>query len=147
MKTLLKAGLAGGLMAMLVVASVGATASGTITVTTSPEPPNVRAYRMAWTSAADGTVSAVPVVVQGGKLLSVTIVPNTSTTQPTDLYDLTLLTEDGIDLLSSRGTDLSNASGSILVFDPPLHVPPSLLYPTVTHAGNAKTGTLVLRVE
>lgn len=112
----------------------------------------VRKLSLAWTSDASGAVSGTDSSVVSGEILRVTFVPGAGAVQPTDLYDLTLLDEDGVDVLQGLGANLSNAnttSVAPLLGDgtaaDSVHVavdgPLSLV---VAAAGNAKSGTLIL---
>ena len=109
-----------------------------------------------WTSdsggAATGTVSDVC-----GTLLQVEFIPGTGGTQPTDLYDLTLTDDGGLDVLAGLGANLSNSTktrktpGVSLTDGTTTSVVPMVLCEstitlTVSNAGNAKTGTVRLYV-
>lgn len=137
--------------ALVVLAPLSAT--GTATMTHSRQPAGDGAhvyerYTIAWTSTAGGAVSGNPFAVVAGYLTSIRFVPGTGGTQPTDLYDVTL-TDGGItDLLAGGGADRSNASSSILSWDPKMFQDGSrTLDVAVANAGNAKTGTVVILVE
>lgn len=105
----------------------------------------IRIYDMAWTSSAGGAVQELPIALDTpGALMQVDITPDTGGTQPTDLFDVTLLTaiSGGVDLLAGQGADASNASVRVLTFDPPILLTAANLYPTLANAGNAKTGRI-----
>ena len=122
-------------------------AAGTVTVTSAVVAPGVTKYTIAWTSTAGGAVSGNAFVVKPGRLLEIKFVPNTSATQPTDLYDVTLVDTDNVDVLNGRGVDRSNATSSILLWDPPMFRDGlQNLDLVVANAGNAKTGTVILYV-
>lgn len=114
----------------------------------------VRKVSLAWTSTAGGAVSGNLTDYLSGVLARVAFVPNTSSTQPTNLYDITLLDENGIDVLAGQGADLSNATATAVIPGVPLKdgtttsVGPAQiddkLELRVANAGSAKTGTVVL---
>lgn len=135
----------GAVAIALLLAVALAEAAGTVTVTTASGGAGRTKYSMAWTASnPGGAVSANAVTVKGGSLYALEIVPGTAGDQPTDQYDLTLLDDQGVDVLNGAGANLSNSAGSIIVFDPPLPFAPGTLTPTIANAGNGKKGTLIL---
>lgn len=124
-------------------------AAGTVTVTTAViSGSSVTRYTIAWTSTAGGAVSANTFSVKAGHLIEIKFVPGSAGNQPTDLYDVTLIDTDSIDLLSGRGANLSNATSSRMVWDPPLYHDATQAFDlVVANAGNAKSGTVILYVE
>lgn len=109
-------------------------------------------YSVPWTSSAGGAVSGNGFAIQAGVFTSIGFTPGSGGTQPTDLYDVTLVLSDGSistgDLLSATGADRSNATSSILTFDPPMYQDGTrTLDVVVANAGNAKTGTVVVFVQ
>ncbi len=118
--------------------------AGLITVTTSDLGGAVTEYSIAWLSSAGGAVSGNTVDLKRGSLLRVSFVPDGGGTQPTDLYDVTILDADGIDILLGGGGDLSNSAAS--AFQPETTVVPGTFTPTITNAGDAKGGKIVLVV-
>jgi len=103
-------------------------------------------YTIAWTSDAAGAVSGNTVDVKRGHLRQVKYKPDAGGTQPTDLYDVTLLDADGADLLAGGGANLSNVNASIAVPTAPILLEGQSVTPTVANAGNAKGGTIILYV-
>lgn len=98
-----------------------------------------------WTSNASGAASGATTNNYSGVIYRVVFEPGSSATQPTDLYDVTLTDDDGIDILDGAGGDLSNATtdqlqGLIGVSA----VANSKLTLTVLNAGNSKTGTVIV---
>lgn len=130
----------------LMAASLSASsAAGTVVVTVNNRTlRGMTQYTLAWTSTAGGAVSANPVSVGPGWIESVKFVPGSGGTQPTDLYDVTLVDTNGVDVLNAQGANLSNATGLYLQFNPPLFFPGSgssqTLDLVIANAGNAKTG-------
>jgi hypothetical protein len=121
--------------------------AGTV-VTTLTTRGNNHKYSSTWVSSAGGVVSGNAITVTAGRISEVVVVPDGGGTQPTDLYDLTLVTADSIDVLGGTGADLSNAAGKIFSFDPPIYLPPgSTLDITIANAGNAKGGRIDIQVE
>lgn len=111
----------------------------------------IRRLVLAWTSSAGGAVQEIPSEAISGELLRVVFAPGAGGVQPTDNYDVTLLDEDGFDVLGALGANRSNATKQQLVpltgdgtttnqrvvVDGPLTL-------TVANAGNAKQGTVTL---
>lgn len=104
-------------------------------------------YTIAWTSTAGGAVSGNSFAVRRGYLVGVKFVPASGGTQPSDLYDVTLVDTDGIDLLDGTGANVSNVASGRLSFDPALvHDATQSLDLVVANAGAAKQGTVILWV-
>lgn len=111
----------------------------------------IRRCSLAWTSSAAGAVQEILSPLLSGELLRVVFVPGAGGVQPTDLYDVTLLDEDGVDVLAGLGANRSNVTKQQLV---PLTgdgtttnqrvVLDGTLDLRVAAAGNAKQGTLTL---
>lgn len=124
--------------------------AGTATVTTLDVGRGVTRYSIAWTSDAAGNVSGNSFAVKAGALLQIKFVPAGGGTQPTDLYDVTLVDTSSIDVLGGAGANLSNASGTIkaaLLGDTYYHDGQANLDLVVANAGNAKGGTVILWVQ
>lgn len=111
----------------------------------------VRRLALAWTSSAGGAVSGIPSEGISGELLRVVFVPGAGGVQPTDNYDVSMLDEDGFDVLQNLGQNRSNVNSSQLV---PLvgdgtttnqrTAIDGVLSLVVANAGNAKQGTVTL---
>lgn len=139
-------------IAVLVIAlATQAIAVGTVTVTTASvrdSSTRYARYTVAWTSDASGNVNGNAFTVSPGRLVSIRFIPGSGGTQPTDLYDVTLTDGTVTDLLAGAGANLSNASGAIFQFDPPMFQDGSRTFDVVVaNAGNAKTGTVVILVQ
>jgi len=117
-------------------------AVGTLTVAASEAGRGITKYLCTWTSSAGGAVSANSFAVPSGYLVAIKCVPDSGGTQPDDLYDLTLVDADTVDVLDSRGLNLSNAAGKILQWDPPLFIDTATLDLVIANAGSAKGGTV-----
>lgn len=138
---------AGCVAALIGLAVVPLAAVGARTVTEDRITPTITRYTIAWTSSAGGAVSANPFSIgTGRRLLSVRFVPGSGGTQPSDQYDVTLVT-NSVDVLAGGGANLSNSTPTIQQWDPPLFHDGASLDLVVANAGNAKTGTVVLYVE
>lgn len=120
-----------------VVVTSAATANGTI----------VR-YTLDWTSNNTGAVSGNAFAVQG-RVLQVKFVPDGGSTQPDNLYDVTLNDQDGADVLAGAGANLSNTTASILKLDPPALVDgaTATLDLVVAAAGDANGGLVYVWVQ
>lgn len=127
--------------------------AGSITVTATPLGGGYTKHSIDWVSSAGGAVAENAVSLPRGHLHQVKFIPDGGGTQPTDLYDVTLLDaiSGGADYLAGLGADRSNASRSIVVPQVGGGTAAQLqfmeagnYYPTVANAGNAKGGTIVL---
>ena len=142
------------LLAVLIAAlalGVPVSAAGTATVAITSVGGGITKITIAWTSTAGGAVSANAFAAPRGELLQVKFVPGSGGTQPSDLYDITLIDTDSVDVLAGAGANLSNAAGSFKVpsFGATtlfryLHDGAQNLDLVVANAGAAKTGTVTL---
>ena len=133
------------LVAAVAAATVVVYAAGTVTMTGTSTRGDSR-YVITWTSDAAGAVTGNAQTVKAGYLIQATLIPDSGGTQPTDLYDVTLVDESGLDLLAGQGANESNAAPHLLSFDPPIYNKDTLDL-RITNAGNAKGGKLVLVVR
>jgi len=128
--------------------------AGSITVTTADLGGGYTKYNIAWLSSAAGAVTENSVPIKRGHIHQAKFIPDGGGTQPTDLYDVTLVDaiSGGVDFLTGIGANLSNANRKIGVpqvgdgttaFQRVFHEGGDL-YPTVANAGNAKGGAIVL---
>ena len=73
----------------------------------------VTRHAWAWTSDASGDVSGISVTITPGTIVAVTFLPGAGGSQPTNLYDVTLMCDEhGPDVLNDEGLNLSNTAGS-----------------------------------
>jgi hypothetical protein len=100
---------------LLLVLTAPVRAVGTLTVAVSDLGGGVTKYTLTWTSTAGGAVSGNAFAVKRGELLQVKFVPDAGGTQPTDLYDVTLVDTDSVDVLAGAGANLSNAASTVKV--------------------------------
>ena len=137
-------------------------AAGSVTVTdqnfTDKASRPIRKISIAWTSDASGDVNGYPTsAFLSGQVVRVVFAPSAGGTQPSNLYDVTLLDGSGLDVLAGQGVNLSNSAASAVVPGVPLrdgtttsvhpcHIDDQLEL-RVSGAGNAKTGTVVLYVR
>jgi hypothetical protein len=89
------------------------TANGGNNPSASPIRGSVTKIALAWTSTAGGVVTFLLAAAVSGVLLAVEFIPD-AVAAPTDLYDVTLTDEQGIDVLAGQGADLSTANKSIV---------------------------------
>jgi hypothetical protein len=128
--------------------------AGTVTSTTEALGGGYTKHTIAWVSSAGGAVAENPVTLPRGHIHQVKFVPDGGGTQPTDAYDVTLVDaiSGGVDFLTGIGGNLSNANRKIGV--PQVGDGTTALqrvfmeaggyYPTVSNAGAAKGGTIVI---
>ncbi len=124
--------------------------AGSIAITKSATR-TVAKITLDWLSDSSGDVSGVFAEGVSGEILRVTFIPDGRGTAPTNLYDVTLEDEDGIDVLQTLGANLSSTvTTSIVPFigdgtvtDKPVAVDGKLEL-KVSNAGNAKGGIVQL---
>lgn len=114
----------------------------------------VRRAEFAWVSDASGDVSGTPSEALSGQIVRVVFTPDSGGTQPTNLYDVTMLDAGGVDVLAGQGANLSNAAASAVCPGVPLKdgtttsvIPAQVdgvLNLVVANAGNAKGGTVTV---
>lgn len=127
--------------------------AGAITLTSKALPHGYVQYTLAWVSSAGGAVQEIPVTFGPGFINQVRFVPDAGGTQPTDLYDLTLVDAiaGGADYLAGLGANLSNANRTFTIPQVGASAVQRVFvngdyYLTVTNAGNAKGGTVIIVV-
>jgi hypothetical protein len=89
-------------------------AVGSITETIS-KTRTMRSIAWDWTSSAGGAVSGIPSTAISGVIERVVFVPGAGGVEPTDAYDVTLLDEDGFDVLVGLGGNLAQSSATQIV--------------------------------
>ena len=101
-----------------------------------------------WLSASDGTVSSAAFGAYMGKIVKAILASDSGGTAPTDLYDVTIEDEDGYDVLSGGGANVTSAATVYLV-DPDkcLWVRSNSLTLKVANAGDAKGGVVTLYIQ
>lgn len=104
---------------------------------------------LAWTSDASGNVSGIPALNISGVLSRVTFIPAAGGVAPTALYDVTLLDDDGVDVLAGLGIDRSATLKESVypLLGGAANVPAvcvGSLNLVVANAGNAKQGSISL---
>jgi hypothetical protein len=126
-----------------------ASAVGTVVFTAESVGNGVRKYTIVWTSDASGNVSAnsLRFNVERGNIISIEMKPGTAGDQPTDLYDLTFINSNSVDLLAGAGANLSNVTTKLTLLSPqPYYDGTYQLDITIAAAGNAKKGTIIFLV-
>lgn len=102
---------------------------------------------LAWVSATDGSVTE-NVAGLHGTIEAVEFIPDAGGTQPDDLYDITLKSDDSdIDILGGKGANLSESANTRFDTDPQstpiLPQPAAGIYKlAVTNAGAQNGGTI-----
>ena len=105
-----------------------------------------------WTSAAGGDAGMKSLSYYTGYVNSVWFVPDAGTTQPSDNYDVTLTDDDGNDVLTGFGADLTNAA-TVHIY--PEHatlmqnaaIVETRLMLNVTNAGDSKGGIVYVYIK
>jgi len=130
--------------------------AGTLSLSYS-ETRTVKKVTFDWLSDASGNVSGTHTKHLSGEILRVVFIPDSGGTQPTDLYDVTLEDDSGMDVLAGQGANLSNASTTNVTPGVPFKdgattsvskmVVDDLLELKVSNAGNAKGGQVILYIR
>jgi hypothetical protein len=131
--------------------------AGSITVTTSEVAGagGVRKYSIAWTSDAAGAVSSNTFSMAPGSIVMVEFIPSGGGTAPTDLYDVTFLDANSVNIFDNgAGTSIgADLSATVATTKMPFIGGGAVTYvrrwtqggtfqPVVANAGNAKQGTI-----
>lgn len=119
--------------------------AGTLVVTSSDIGMGYTKYSLAWTSDAAGNVNANAFDIKRGRIHQLKYVPGSGGTQPTNNYVFALPDADGADL-SSGGGALSNAAATVSEPAAKVFIEAQTITPTISAAGNAKTGRVDLIV-
>lgn len=105
-------------------------------------------YTIPWTSDASGNANGTTFsLLAWGRVVQVEFTPGAGGVQPTTLYDITLNDTRSIDYIGGAGANLSNTVSTVLTTTNPTIVGGITLELSVTNAGNAKQGTVVIWVE
>lgn len=116
---------------------------------------NVNRIAVSWTSDAAGVASES--IAIDGVILRVQFVPAGGGSQPTSLYDVTLLDEGGQDVLAGQGANLSNSVATSVCPGVPFKdgtttslVPVAvaeIVTLNISGAGNTKSGSVNIYVR
>lgn len=123
--------------------------AGSLT-STHQEHRTVRKLSLTWTSDGSGDVNGNASPVFSGEILKVTFEPGSGGNQPSDLYDVVLNDEEGVDLLQGLGANLSNGNTTSVVpldgdgtaADSVRVANDGAVTPVVQNAGATKQGTI-----
>lgn len=100
-----------------------------------------------WTSTAGGAAGDTTVNPYNGEVIRLVTIPD-GTDTPTDLYDVEVTDEDGVDVLNGSGADQSNSETQQTAATLSLGVVANdKLTLSVTNAGNAKSGKVILYIR
>jgi len=115
---------------------------------------SVKQIKWAWTSgtaaapAQDGGVTSATTAVLNGIIESVTQIPGSGGTQPTNAYDITIADSNSVDVIAGLGANLANDATTYKTNKDGLGaVVNSALTLNVSNAGSAKTGTTIITLR
>jgi len=122
--------------------------AGTVTITETIYS-SVKKVKFDWTSSAGGAADGTTTHTFTGEILRVVQIPGTSGNQPTDLYDMTIVDGDSLDVLFGNGANISNAASSQVHWRTSslAAIVNSTLTIHVTNAGNAKSGSTIVYIR
>lgn len=106
---------------------------------------SVKKAAFTWLSAAGGAADGATVEAYNGEILRAVFIPDGGGTQPSDLYDVALNDDDGVNVLGGEAGDLSNAV--IEQLRNMGAVANSKLTLAVTNGGNAKGGKVIVYIR
>ena len=118
--------------------------AGTVTLTEESHHPLTK-IKWAWVSDASGDADQASSPV-AGEVISLTTIPDSGGTQPTDQYDITITDGDSVDVMQATAANRSNASTEHVAPTAAIGVNGALTL-NVAAAGNAKGGTAVLWIR
>lgn len=146
MRRLASLGLA-SLVAVVVLALAGAaSAAGTVTAT-EERVSSPHKITLAWTSDGSGNVSGTSTsFAYSGEIIRLVTVPD-GVAAPTDDYDVTLLDEDGVDVLMGAGIDRDTANTEQVLASSLGCVANDKLQLVISGAGATKQGTVHVYVR
>lgn len=116
--------------------------AGTVTVTEEAYG-SLRKVTFAWTSNASGAADGETTRAYNGVLERLVTVPS-STSAPSDNYDVAIEDEDGVDVLMGAGADRSTSNTEQVLASSLGCVANDTLTLHVTNAGDTKSGTVHL---
>lgn len=109
---------------------------------------HIKKVRFDWTSDGAGAVSGfLTETPYTGKIEALVTVPSGGGTAPTDLYDVTVLDEDGIDVLAGAGANRAAAATQQVLSASLGVVAYDKLQLVVANAGAAKQGAVILHIR
>lgn len=120
--------------------------AGTVTIVEKTVS-SVKQITWTWTSSAGGAADLQTALPYDGKIECLGTVPNGGGTAPTDLYDIVINDEDGVDVLAAGGQNRSTSAVQAVASYLLGAVAGQKLYMHVTNAGNAKGGVVKLYIR
>ena len=101
-----------------------------------------------WLSATGGAVSSAASGWYCGKIVKVSLASDGAPTAPDDAYDVTIEDQDGLDVLSGNGADVT-AAATVYINDPTktLWVRSNVLTLKVANAGDEKGGVVTMLIQ
>lgn len=101
-----------------------------------------------WLSATGGAVSSAASGWYCGKIVKVSLASDGAPTAPDDAYDVTIEDQDGLDVLSGNGADVT-AAATVYINDPTktLWVRSNVLTLKVASAGDEKGGVVTMLIQ
>ncbi len=100
-----------------------------------------------WLSATGGAVTSAASGFFMGKIVRAILASDSGGTAPTNLYDVVIEDDDGLDVLAGAGANVT-AAATVHVTDPTkvLYLRSGTLTLKVTNAGDAKGGVVTLYI-
>lgn len=99
-----------------------------------------------WVSDASGVVSGTPTASPVVGTI-VQIITNPGAVAPTDNYDITLIGDEGQDVLNGAGVDRDTANTELVMPTAGIPVPNTTLELRIANAGATKAGRLIVVID
>lgn len=119
-----------------------------VTITEDTIPHAIRKIKWDWLCTDGGVVDSTTTNTYSGRVVRAVLASDAATTDPTDLYDVTVLDSDGYDVLHGSGANVTKAA-TVQVTDATklMWVKDSKLQLKIANAGDAKGGIVILYIE
>lgn len=118
-----------------------------VTITEDPVHYPIREIKWDWLSTDGGAVSSASGYQYTGVIVKAIFKSDAASTDPTDLYDVTILDDNGFDVLIGHGANITKAATvQKTSTDASMFVKDTFLTLTIANAGNAKGGEVYLYV-
>lgn len=107
----------------------------------------IKKIKFSWTSTAGGLADLQTTEVYSGKILGLTTVPGAGGDAPDPNYDVTLLDEDGVDVLMAGGMNRHTANTEHVLSASLGAVANDKLHVYIAAAGAANKGTVYIFIR
>lgn len=121
--------------------------AGTVVVTENPNARPLKRVKFAWTSSSGGAADGGTSGAYNGKCILLTTIPAAAGDAPSANYDITVLDEDGVDVLAGAGINRHTSNTEQVVSASLGGAVSQKLTLHVTAAGDTKQGVVYLDIQ